>query len=60
MINMHTQYCFSNFSGTNERIFIKFETKAVSIAINQYVDFHNDPCTHVHVKGKNAHSYSFH
>ena len=47
---MHRQFCFSNFSTTNERIFMKFETEAVSIQINQHIYFHDDPCVHVHVR----------
>ena len=53
---MHRQFCFSNCLATNERIFIKFKT--VSIPVNQYIDFHDDPCTHAHVRDKIMHSYS--
>ena len=52
MISMHRQFCFGN-----GRIFIKFETEDVSIPINQYVDFHDDLCTHAYVRNENAHPY---
>ena len=57
MINMDRRYCFLNFFATSERFFIKFETLAVSIPVNQHIYFHDDPCTHAHVRGKSVHSY---
>ena len=41
MINMHSQFCFSNFSATSKRIF--------SCHINQHIYFHVDPCTPAHI-----------